>query len=215
MPANSENARLAEYERLKAEGLKPGDIAKRMGVSPRTVKRYNAQLREQGRHTKAEIADSVVRDEVLRDELLERHLNTQKQIEWAINTLRDSIENLKEHVEIEVENGNLDGVLLSSYFKAFDSFTNQLTYLSKLLGEISDAPQLSVIQIDTDVARIIQMLTEHSACENCGHDTQIARKLYSEIVGASPRRAKRMPEFIHLQEGAIEGAARLLESGNE
>jgi hypothetical protein len=192
--------RLLEVQRMMNDGITVEAAATKLGVSPRTIKNDRAYLRLHGKIPKREvISKAMLKNPVVRDALLDTHLDTVSEIRWAIGELREFITALKLQVLQHIEAGKLDGVMLSSYAKTFDTLTNQLTLKGKLLQEITDAPQLSIAFIDGQVANTIAVLMRHTLCPHCGQDTHIANELYNELMVASPAQARRMPEFIDIE----------------
>ena len=205
----NKDARLAKVDKLRANGASIKQMAESLGVTERTIKRDMAELRSEGKLLKREIPKVPA----MRDAVLDRHLDTIDEAQWAVLKLRSFIEKVEEEINKKVELGELDGVLLSSYAKTFDSYTNQLTLIAKMLGLITDAPQLSVAVIDNDVADTVAFLRQHSNCKHCGEDTGIAQALYNHLIANSERRARRMPELAMLGEPVVEAEFREVKGG--
>jgi hypothetical protein len=192
----SKKARQHEVDRLRqVPGTTQEDIARQLHVDVRTIKRDYSELDAQGKKAKRQL---VLQDDRLRDAALDTHETTMAEIRWAIKQLRDGVEAVNDAVMEKVQDGTIDGVLLSSWAKMYDSLTNQLTLKAKVAGEITDAPQLSIVQIDTDVQDTIALVQEFSHCPNCGHELNVGRFLYNRLLGKYPRRRGRWPEYYQL-----------------
>lgn len=204
-PGSSKNARLLMIDKLRANHTHE-EIAAAVGVSVRQVARDIAELRSDDKLTKREVMTNRAENPAYRDAVFDATLNTQAEIQWAIRRIKERLVKLEEKfdaagVEMPEDDGEgkrgrgrpmpppgLDGVLIGSLFKGYDSLTNQLMLLAKLLGQISDAPQLAIMQIDSDMQMILETLIENG-------DTGPARRLYNAIIAKSERRARRLPEF--------------------
>jgi transcriptional regulator with XRE-family HTH domain len=223
----TKKARLLDVERLRTlPGMTQKQMASELGVTERQIKRDVAELNAQGKLAKKDIpfsAPVIALDDAKRDAAIEQHESTMTQIRWAIKELMTGAEKINTAVLQAVDNGELDGVLLSSWAKMYDSLTNQLTLKARVAGEWTDAPQLSIIQIDRDVEDTIGILTEYSNCPHCDGELDVGRYLYNRLIGKYPRRRGRFHEFHILTQqidkgeltaqDVIEADFKLLEGG--
>jgi predicted transcriptional regulator len=185
---------------LGTSGKSYEEIAAELGVDKKTIYRDAKEMKAAGKVLKKQIPQS----QQMRDEVFDRAVSTHDMIQWAARDAQEMLIMLRTEIEGGGEacdacgrkRKDLSDMKTQNYFRGMDTLVKQLELLAKLLGQISDTPQLAIFQIDADVQLILQAIAKF--------DEGIARQLYSEMLQVSERRRRRLPEFAEIVEGEFQ-----------
>lgn len=204
---NKKEARLVQVEKMREDGVTLEDIAKKIGVTSRTVSFDITELKKRGRIKDAR--KEMPKTQEGRDVLISQNVKTLDTVRWLINEGTQMLDYIKEWMGVDEHNkcdkcGCIGRHKSAQDFmamaKIMDSLTNSLTLLAKVLGEITDSPIINVLQADADVTMIMSSIArgdEYIGRELQQMDTQL-EYLSSQVGGMFAPHIKAIRERISL-----------------